>query len=48
MEQERTKCEVFSRIVGYYRPVGDWNDAKKEEFKDRTTFNVEPVLPSKS
>jgi len=27
--------EVYSRIVGYYRPVQNWNDGKKEEFKDR-------------
>jgi len=33
-------CEVFSRIVGYYRPVQLWNEGKKEEFKDRKTFKV--------
>jgi hypothetical protein len=27
--------EVYSRVVGYYRPVQNWNDGKKEEFKDR-------------
>lgn len=27
--------EVYSRVVGYYRPVANWNDGKKEEFKDR-------------
>ncbi len=27
--------EVYSRIVGYYRPVQNWNDGKKEEFRDR-------------
>ena len=34
------KCEVFSRIVGYYRPVNLWNDGKTEEFKHRKTFKV--------
>ena len=34
------KCEVYSRIVGYYRPVSDWNLGKKEEFGDRKTYNV--------
>jgi anaerobic ribonucleoside-triphosphate reductase len=29
------RCEIFSRVVGYYRPVQDWNEGKKEEFKDR-------------
>lgn len=27
--------EVYSRIVGYYRPVQNWNKGKQEEFKDR-------------
>jgi ribonucleoside-triphosphate reductase len=31
--------EVFSRIVGYLRPVSQWNDGKKAEFKLRTTFD---------
>ncbi len=30
--------EVYSRIVGYLRPVATWNDGKKQEFKERTTF----------
>lgn len=28
-------CEVYSRVVGYLRPVKQWNKGKKEEFKDR-------------
>jgi ribonucleoside-triphosphate reductase len=31
-------CEVFSRIVGYYRPVQNWNDGKREEYKHRVEF----------
>lgn len=31
-------CEVWSRIVGYMRPVQQWNAAKKAEFQDRSTF----------
>jgi len=34
-------CEVFSRIVGYYRPVSNWNKGKQEEFKMRKTFKPE-------
>ena len=30
--------EVYSRIVGYLRPVSTWNDGKKQEFSDRKTF----------
>ncbi|MFH7835078.1 MAG: ribonucleoside triphosphate reductase [Candidatus Aenigmatarchaeota archaeon] len=32
--------EIFSRIVGYFRPVNFWNNGKKEEFKLRKYFNV--------
>jgi len=30
--------EVYSRIVGYLRPIATWNDGKKQEFKERKTF----------
>lgn len=32
------KNEIYSRVVGYFRPVADWNKGKKEEFKDRKTY----------
>lgn len=32
-------CEVYSRIVGYYRPVQQWNKGKKEEFRDRLEYS---------
>jgi len=35
------KAEVYSRVVGYYRPVQDWNEGKREEFKDRNYHNIE-------
>jgi len=35
------KCEVFSRVVGYMRPVDQWNDGKRQEFKDRKVFKVD-------
>jgi ribonucleoside-triphosphate reductase len=35
-----SECEVYSRIVGYLRPVSQWNDGKKEEFKYRSNFKV--------
>jgi len=34
----RVPCEVYSRVVGYLRPVSAWNDAKQQEFADRVTF----------
>ena len=33
-------CEVYSRIVGYLRPVNQWNPGKQEEYKDRKNYNV--------
>ncbi len=32
------ECEVFSRVVGYYRPVQFWNDGKQKEFEDRKEY----------
>jgi ribonucleoside-triphosphate reductase len=34
-------CEVYSRVVGYLRPVQQWNDSKQEEFKDRKEYKLE-------
>ena len=31
-------CEVYARIVGYYRPVRNWNAGKAEEYKQRRCF----------
>ena len=33
-----TKCEVYSRIVGYLRPITQWNEGKQAEWKDRKVF----------
>ena len=33
------KCEVYSRVVGYLRPVDQWNDGKQSEFRIRQTFD---------
>lgn len=35
-----SKCEVYSRIVGYLRPTSSWNKGKSEEFRERKTFKV--------
>jgi ribonucleoside-triphosphate reductase len=34
------EAEVWSRIVGYYRPVQNWNRGKREEFKERKSFVI--------
>ena len=40
MEKCGEKTEVYSRVTGYFRPVSNWNKGKKEEFKDRKTYDV--------
>jgi ribonucleoside-triphosphate reductase (formate) len=40
MEFEGTECEVFSRVVGYIRPVKQWNEGKAAEFGIRRTFEA--------
>lgn len=34
------ECEVYSRIVGYIRPVNQWNKGKQMEFSNRTVFEI--------
>jgi ribonucleoside-triphosphate reductase len=36
-----SECEIYSRIVGYMRPVSQWNEGKQQEFKDRLLFKPE-------
>jgi len=40
------KSEVYSRVVGYLRPVDQWNDGKQAEFGIRKTFDRSSVLAS--
>ena len=32
------KCEVYSRVVGYLRPVSQWNTGKKQEYQEREKY----------
>lgn len=36
---ERTKCEIYTRVMGYYRPVSQFNNGKKSEFYTREYFD---------
>ncbi len=38
-----SKTEVYSRVVGYLRPVHQWNEGKREEFRLRKTFRKELI-----
>ena len=44
MQKCNAECEVYSRIVGYLRPVKNWNEGKKEEFGERKTYNEKKAL----
>ncbi|MCJ7736945.1 MAG: anaerobic ribonucleoside-triphosphate reductase [Anaerolineae bacterium] len=44
----RVPCEVYSRVVGYLRPVQNWHQGKKQEFADRKAFRVEETLQKES
>jgi anaerobic ribonucleoside-triphosphate reductase len=39
--QCQASCEVWSRIVGYFRPVDQWNKGKKSEYKDRVEYALD-------
>ena len=36
----KQRCEIWSRVVGYMRPVETWNDSKKAEYLDRSKFDL--------
>lgn len=37
-DEERTKCEVWTRVMGYHRPVSSFNIGKQGEFAERKYF----------
>jgi hypothetical protein len=37
--------EVYSRVVGYYRPVNQWNKGKQSEFAARKNYDVRNIGP---
>ena len=42
-ESSRTRCEVWTRVMGYHRPVSSFNTGKKGEFKERKFFEESRV-----
>jgi hypothetical protein len=37
----RQECEIWTRVMGYYRPVSEFNIGKKAEFAERVAFKIE-------
>lgn len=46
METEKCglECQVYSRVVGYFRPVQKWHLGKQEEFRERLEFSEKKAL----
>lgn len=40
-EHERQRCEIWTRVMGYHRPVSSFNTGKQGEFHDRRYFVAE-------
>ena len=38
LEQQRTRCEIWTRVMGYHRPVSAFNPGKQAEHAERTYF----------
>lgn len=43
---KRTSCEVWTRVMGYHRPVSQFNKGKQSEHYERTHFNQKESLCS--
>ena len=41
-DEERTRCEIWTRVMGYHRPVQAFNTGKKGEFAQRVEFREKP------
>lgn len=41
LEKNRTYCEIYSRVVGYLRPINQYNPGKMQEYKDRVNYKNE-------
>jgi anaerobic ribonucleoside-triphosphate reductase len=40
-KERKIPVEVYSRVVGYFRPVNQWNKGKREEFSERKPFRLD-------
>ncbi len=38
LPEERTRCEIWTRVMGYHRPVASWNPGKQSEHRERRYF----------
>jgi Anaerobic ribonucleoside-triphosphate reductase len=45
-DDERQRCEVWTRVMGYHRPMASFNTGKKGEFHERTYFTERSCRPT--
>jgi len=38
------ECEVWSRVVGYYRPIAQWNNGRQAEWNERKKFDLKEFI----
>ena len=43
-DEERQPCEVWTRVMGYFRPVENWNIGKKAEYEERKCFSENKAM----
>jgi len=41
-DEERQRCEVWTRVMGYFRPVACFNKGKQSEHRERLYFKEHP------
>lgn len=44
--EERTKCEIWTRVCGYHRDKNSFNIGKKSEYNERKVFEEDIALAS--
>lgn len=42
--KERSKCSIWSRSMGYIRPISNFNIGKRQEFEERNTFKENVIF----
>ncbi len=45
-DDERTPCEIWTRVMGYHRPISSWNKGKRSEHKERKYYREDVTLNS--
>ena len=46
VKELKIPVEVYSRVVGYFRPINQWNNGKKEEFCQRRVYKTDSLFDS--